>query len=124
MGAFSGRILQSAVSRILERGSTVGSIFVSPGAGQVLVDTDELDRGIYNVACYIMTNVAATVDILHRDATNATNISQIRVFTSTINEYYLFPSPIRILADERIRLDLIDAVVGTIQGVIYAAPLD
>ena len=96
-----------------------GSLLSNPAGGAVLVDTGPLEGGRYLLAVLGAGSVAWTYDLQHRTAANTANVASQRRRPAAGNDEVLFPNKLLLSANERLRCELVGAIVGEVQMSIF-----
>jgi hypothetical protein len=89
----------------------------NPAINTILADTGPMIAGSTAPAFVVCSTVASVVVLEYRDAANAANLYS-QVFTVPLNScfHYLYPTSWTTVDDERVRLRLNSAIVGSIQA--------
>jgi hypothetical protein len=95
---------------------TAGAL-TNPAINTILADTGPLLLGSTQPAFVVCSTVASVVVLEYRDATNTINLYS-QVFAVPISScfQYFYPLSWAVAPDERIRLRLNSAIVGSIQA--------
>lgn len=92
----------------------------NPGAGAALIETAALLEGWYLFGFMLHATVAATFEIRHRNAADNANISakEVPIPANNLIEP-IFPTKIKIAANERIRVANVTLIAGDAQASIF-----
>lgn len=92
----------------------------NPASGTVLADTDELVAGVIQMGFMVSANANCKVVLQHRNAANTANVSSQAMFlTASAPISVMYPVPIDVSVDERIRVVTDGAIsLGNVQASI------
>lgn len=98
-----------------------GSVLVNPADQTILADTGPLLPGNYIFAVTGGGNIAWVYDFQHRDSTNTITINTQRRFPAAGDDDVVVANKQPFQANERFRIILQGAIVGTVQMSIFYA---
>src|SRR5712691_6183864 len=94
-------------------------LLTNPATGDILADSQPLTAGAYAVIIVASSSVAAAVDLQVRDTTNTVTVQSQRLQLLASGTQVLGEFHITVLQDQRIRVIMSLAVLGTAQASIF-----